>query len=106
VNVNHLRPLVLLPWLSVPIILASYLLLWSRIPAEIAVQFTASGQPVTFMSRAQALLFSLITLLLVLAICSWQLWRREHNPERILVRYYVAIVAMTIIYLGILLYNI
>ena len=105
-SVNRLRHLVLIPWLSLPIILAGYLLLWHRMPSNIAVHFTSSGSPVTLMSREQALLFSLTTLLLVLSICSWKLWRRNNHPERILVRYYFAIVAMTIIFLAVLLYNI
>jgi uncharacterized membrane protein len=103
---KRLRNLILIPWLSVPIILASYLLLWNRIPAEIAVHFTASGERVTLMSRTQSLLFDLVTLLLLLTIGSWMLLKRNHNPERILVRYYFGIVAITIISLAILLYNI
>jgi uncharacterized membrane protein len=104
-SVNRLRNLILIPWLSLPIMLASYLSLWSRLPSEIAVHFTSSGKPVTFMSREQSLLFDLITLLIVLSICSWKLWGRDRHPERSLVRYYFAIVAMTIIFLGILLFN-
>lgn len=105
-TVNRLRNLVLIPWLSLPIILASYLLLWSRIPLEIAVHFTSSGKPVTLMSRGHALLFDLITLLIVLSICSRKLRKHNDNPERILVRYYFGIGAMTIIFLGILLANV
>ena len=106
-NVNNLRNLILIPWLSFPVVLASYLLLWSRLPSQIAVHFTSSGNPVTLMSREQSLLFDLITLLLVLSISSWQLWRRKDNKfQRGLVRYYFAIVTITIISLGILLFNI
>jgi hypothetical protein len=103
---KRLRNLILIPWLSVPIILASYLLLWNRIPSEIAVHFSLSGDRVTLMSRTQSLLFDLITLLLLLTIGSLILLKRNINPERILVRYYFAIVAMTIISLAVLLYNI
>ena len=103
---KRLHNLILIPWLSVPIVLASYLLLWNRIPSQIAVHFTASGDPVTLMSRTQSLLFDLITLLLLLTIGSRILLKRNINPERILVRYYFGIVAMTIIFLAVLLYNI
>jgi hypothetical protein len=103
---KRLRNLILIPWLSLSTILASYLLVWNRIPPEIAVHFTPSGIPVTSMSRTQSLLFSLITLLLILSVCSWILLKRRSNPERILVRYYFAIVAMTIIFLAVLLCNI
>ena len=106
-NVNHSRNLIFIPWLSLPVVLAGYLLLWSRLPSQITVHFTSSGNPVTLMGRAQSLLFDLITLLLVLSICSWQLWRRKDNKfQRGLVRFYFAIVAITIISLGILLFNI
>jgi uncharacterized membrane protein len=104
-SVNHSRNLILFPWLSLPIMLASYLLLWNSMPSELAVHFTSSGKPVALMSRGQSLLFDLITLLIVLSICSWKLWQRHNHPQRILVGYYFAIVAMTIIFLGILLYN-
>ena len=103
-GVKRSRNLILIPWLSLPIMLASYLLLWNRMPSEIAVHFTSSGKPVTLMSRGQSLLFDLVTLLIVLSICSWKLWQSNNHPERIL-GYYFAIVAMTIIFLGILLYN-
>jgi uncharacterized membrane protein len=104
-SVNRLRNLILIPWLSLPIMLASYVLLWNRMPSEIAVHFASSGKPDTLMSREQSLLFDLITLLIVLSICSWKLWGRGRHPERALVGYYFAIVAMTIIFLGILLFN-
>jgi hypothetical protein len=102
---KRLRNLILIPWLSVPIIMAGYLFLWNRMRPEIAVHFPLSGNPVTFMSRTQSLIFDLITLLLLLTIGSWILSKPKRNTARILVRYYFAIVAMTIIFLAILLYN-
>ncbi len=104
-SVNRFRNLILIPWLSLPIILASYLLFWNRMPSELAVQFTSSGKPVTLMSRGQSLLFDLIISLIVLSICSWKLWSRDQNPQAIL-GYYFAIAAMTIISLGIVIYNV
>ena len=103
-NTNH-RNLALIPWLALPLVLASYILLWAKIPLEIGVHFTFSGDPVTSMSRAGYLLFTFITLLLVLSICSWRV-SRSNKPNRLLVRYYFAILAITIIFLGILFYNI
>lgn len=105
-NVRDVRNLALIPWLSLPITLASYLLLWHRIPPQIGVHFTFSGIPVTAVSREHSLLFNLITLLLVLSVCSWRIWNGHVNLKKILVRYYFAIVTLTIIFLGILLYNI
>ena len=105
-NFDHFRRLALIPWLSIPTVLASYALLWNRIPPEIAVQFTYSGSAVTSFTRQQSLWFSLISLLLVLSICTWRIWRRSDNSKRIFVRYYFAIATMTIIFLGILFHNI
>ena len=104
-NVKDVRSLALIPWLSLPITLASYFLLWSRIPPQIGVHFTSSGIPVTSVSRTQSLLFNLITLLLVLSVCSWRIWTGNVIVKRILVRYYFTIVTLTVIFLGILLYN-
>ena len=101
-KVNHFRNLVLVPWLSLPVVLTGYLLFWNKISSKIAVHFTSSGNPVTLMSREQSLLFDLITLLVVLSVYSWRLWKRHNNLERILVRYYFAIVTITVIFLGIL----
>lgn len=103
-RVNRSRNLILIPWLSLPIVLASYLLFWRRMPSEIAVHFTSLGRPDTLMSRGQSLLFDLVSLLIVLSICSWKLWQRDNHLQRVL-GYYFAIVAMTIIFLGILVYN-
>src|ERR1044072_3099043 len=105
-NINHFRRLALIPWLSVPTVLASYVLLWHRLPPEIAVQFTYSGSTVSSFTREQSLWFSLISLLFVLSICTWRIWRRSDNSRRIFVRYYFAIATMTIIFLGILFHNI
>lgn len=103
---HRLRNLILIPWLSLPIILVSYLLLWSRIPSEMAVHFSLSGRPDTLMSRSQSLLFDLITLLLILTVGSSLLMKRNTNHARVLVGFYFAISAVTIIYLALLLYNI
>ena len=94
------------PWLSLPVVLVSYLALWERLPAAIAIHFTFSGRPVTFISRPGFLLFTVITLLIVLLVCTWRLSRQaSDNPARGLVRYYFTIIAMVLIYFGILLYN-
>jgi membrane-anchored protein YejM (alkaline phosphatase superfamily) len=106
-NTNHLRNLILVPWLSVPVVLTGYLFFFNRLPSQLAVHFTSSGNTVTLMSRERFLLFALVTLLLVLSIGSWQLWRRKkRDNQRVLVRHYFATVVLTSIFLGILLSNI
>jgi uncharacterized membrane protein len=103
---HRLRNLILIPWLSLPITLASYLLLWTHLPSEIAVHFSFSGGPVTSMSRSQSLLFDLITLLLILTVGSLMPSKRKTNRVRVLVGFYFGISAVTIISLSLLLYNI
>lgn len=103
---KNARNLTFIPWLSLPILIGSYLLLWNRLPPEIGVHFTFSGYAVTSVSRVQSLSFSLLTLLIVLSIFSWRMLTRNDHSARVLVRYYFAIAALTIIFLAILLYNI
>ena len=105
-NFNNFRKLALIPWLSIPTVLVSYVLLWNRIPPEVVVQFTYSGNPVSSFTREQSLLFNLVSLLVVLSICTWRIRSRSDNSKRLIVRYYFAIATMTIIFLGILFHNI
>lgn len=87
-------------------LLISYLALWRRIPDEIAVHFTASGRPVTSMSRSAYLLLSMAALLVVLLAGTWRLWNSdERNVARTLLRYYFAVSVMVLISVGILVYN-
>jgi hypothetical protein len=103
---SRLRKLVLVPWISLPIVLGAYVLLWNRLPSEVAIQFAALNARVSLMGRAQSLLFDLITLLLLLSVGSWILSKPKANYGRTLVRYYFAIVAMTVVFLAVLLKNI
>lgn len=105
-NFKNARNLIFIPWLSLPIIVGSYALLWDRLPREVGVHFTLSGDAVTSVTRVQSLSFSLLTLLIVLSIFSWRMLKRNDHSARVLVRYYSAIAALTIIFLAILLYNI
>ncbi len=106
-HTNQLRNLILIPWLSLPVILTGYFFFLNRLPSQLAVHFTLSGNPVTLMSRERFLLFALAILLLVLSIGSWQLWKRKTtNNQKVLLRYYFATVVLTSIFLGILLSNI
>jgi hypothetical protein len=99
--------LVLIPWLSLPTVLISQIALWDRMPPEIAVHFTTSGRPVTLMGRAGFLLFSIITLLIVLVICTWKLRRAaDRSSPRGLLRYYFTVIVMVLIYFGILIHNV
>jgi uncharacterized membrane protein len=101
------RLLIFLPWLSLPIIMASFLLLWNKIPAQMAVHFDLSGNANGWMGREAALAFSLLGLLCILALFSWKLRRSrwEKYPQGIL-RYYFAVALLTVLILGILGYNI
>ena len=105
-NTNHFRNLILLPWLSLPVVFTGYLFFFKRLPSQLAVHFSSSGSPVTLMSRERFLLFALVTLLLVLSIGSWDLSKgKKSNKQRVLVRYYFATVVLTTIFLCILFFN-
>lgn len=101
------QKLVLIPWLSLPIVLISQAALWDRMPPAIAVHFTSSGRPVTLMSRAGFLLFSIITLLIVLVVCSWKLRKADDGSSSgMLLRYYFTVIVMVFIYAGVLICNV
>jgi hypothetical protein len=105
-NAKVSRKLMFAPWLSLPVVLFSYLAAWWRLPAAIAIHFTFSGRPVTFISRTGFLLFTVLTLLLVLLVCTWRLSKQTSvNPARWLLRYYFTVIVMVLIYFGILIYN-
>lgn len=105
-NFNDSRKLILIPWLSLPVVLASYSLFWDRIPTGLTVHFSPTGDPVTLMSRAASLLFSMAALPLVLLFYSWRVGRGGKNPARARVRYYFTVSAMTLIFLALLLSNV
>ena len=107
VELRRAQKLILIPWLSLPAVLFSHLALWSNMPPAIAVHFTASGRPVTLLSRAGFLLFSITTLLVVLAVCTWRLRQgKDGASARGLLRYYFAVTVMVLIYFGVLIYNV
>jgi uncharacterized membrane protein len=105
------RLLMILPWLSVPLLVAAHLLLWDSIPERLAVHFDWSGAPDGWMSRGGSLAFDLCVLLFVLCASSWKLSRRAREGSRAqtlaqLALFNVAVVLMTAVFLGVLKYNI
>lgn len=98
---------ILIPWLSLPAVLFSHLALWGSMPPRIAVHFTAAGRPVTLLSRAEFLLFSVATLFVVLAFCTWRLrGAGDGGRAGALLRYYFTVAVMVLIYIGVLAYNV
>ena len=105
------RLLMILPWLSVPLLLAAYLLLWDSIPERMAVHFDLSGAPNGWMSRGGSLAFDLGILLFVLCVSSWKLYGRGRVESRAqtlaqLALFNAAVALMTAVFLGLLKYNI
>jgi hypothetical protein len=107
VGASRAQKLILIPWLSLPAVLFSHLSLWGSMPPEIAVHFTASGRPVTLLSRAGFLLFSLAVLLVVLVTCTLK-FRKAGDTDSSggLLRYYFTVIVMLLIYFGVLIYNV
>lgn len=101
------RLLTFLPWLSLPLVAAVHLLLWERIPERLAVQFDFSGAVSNWMTRGQSLAFDLAALLFILVTSTWKL-RREGRDERHsgLVIMNAAVLFVTLVFLGLLKYNI
>jgi hypothetical protein len=101
------RLLTFLPWLSLPLVAAVHLLLWDRIPERLAVQFDASGAASNWMTRGQSLAFDLAVLLFVLVTSTWRLrWRGRDEQLSGLVMLNAAVVFVTLVFFGLLKYNI
>ena len=101
------RLLTFLPWLSLPLVAAAYLLLWERIPERLAVQFDTSGAVSNWMTRGQSLGFDLAVLLVVLVTSTFKLRRqgRDDQPSGLVIQN-AAVVFVTLMFLGLLKYNI
>jgi hypothetical protein len=100
------RILIFLPWLALPLMLGCYALLWSRLPAEIAVQFDSSGAVTNSFDRADLLLLELTMLSFVLRQYTLELWDARRPAERAkVITYYFAVIFITGIFLAILKFN-
>jgi hypothetical protein len=100
--------LILLPWLALPLLVGCYAVLWSRLPAELAVKFDFSSGAVTdTLGRTQSLLFDVAVLLFVLGQFTYRLWGVSGRDMRaVMATYYVAIIFIMTIFLGILKFNV
>ncbi|MFL6256900.1 MAG: DUF1648 domain-containing protein [Pyrinomonadaceae bacterium] len=106
-NTKTRRMLTLLPWLSLPIVAAVHLLLWDRIPEQLAVHFDLSGTPTGWMTRGQSLAFDLAVLLFILVLNTLKLRRQgRHEQQSALLIQNAAVLFITLIFLGLLKYNI
>ena len=100
--------LILLPWLALPLLVGCYAVLWSRLPAELAVKFDLSSGAVTdTLGRTQSLLFDVAVLLFVLGQFTYRLWGVSGRDMRaVMATYYVAIIFIMTVFLGILKFNV
>lgn len=73
--------LLVLPWLSLPLVAAFYLVLWDRIPALIHVHFARMANPNVWITRGQSLAYDLGLLLLILVTGNLKM-RRDTAFER------------------------
>ena len=104
---TNTRILTLLPWLSLPLVAAVYLLLWDRIPEQLTVHFGPSGEPNGSMTRGQSLAFDLAVLLIILVGGNLKMRRqspRERNTNLIILL--LAVTLATLVFFGLLKYNI
>ena len=99
--------LLLLPWLSLPLVTAVYLLLWDRIPERLVTHFDPAGNPNGSMTRGQSLAFDLAVLLVVLVAANLKFRGQEPRERNTnLVILLLAVTFATLVFLGILKYNI
>jgi uncharacterized membrane protein len=104
---NAPRLLLLLPWLSLPLMAAVYLLWWDRIPERLAVHFGPDGTPNNWMTRGQSLAFDLAVLLFVLVMSNLK-FRRQNQTERHSGLFILngVVLFVTLLFVGLLKYNI
>jgi uncharacterized membrane protein len=104
------RALTYLPWISLPLVLISNLILWNRLPANLVVHFDLSGAPNGWISKGRSLAFSLAALLVFLSVSTIKLiYKRSQNGEmraKDLIRHCVSVGILTTIMIGVLIYNI
>ena len=99
--------LIALPWISLPLLLGSYYLLWDKLPDVLAVQFDSSGNPTNTMRKGVILTFEAAILLFVLLKYSWRLWNQERPSSTAeFIIYYVAVIFVTVVFLVILRFNV
>ncbi|HEX7313950.1 MAG TPA: hypothetical protein VF297_08505 [Pyrinomonadaceae bacterium] len=104
---TNARLLLLLPWLSPPVLAGAYLLLWDRIPERIAVQFDSSGAVTNSMTRGQSLAFSLAVLVFIIVMSTFRLRRRERDEQTSgLLILNASVFFVMLIFFGLLKYNI
>jgi hypothetical protein len=101
------RFLIAAPWLSLPLLLGSFYLLWDRLPAALAVQFDTSGNPTNSMRKGVALALDAAILLLILLKYSLRLRGGERPVSAYaFIIYYVVVAFVTAVFLLILRANV
>jgi uncharacterized membrane protein len=100
------RAMILIPWVSLPLVAGAYAAFWSRLPESVAVQFDFSGAVSNRMSRGVLVASELAILMFVLANYTFRLWsRRREESNRLIITYYVAVLIILAVFIGILKYN-
>jgi hypothetical protein len=99
--------LLLLPWLSLPLVAAVYLLLWDRLPEHLIVQLDHALRPTISTTRGQSLAFDLAILLFILVTGNLKM-RGKTGVERTstLGVMLLAVTFCTLVFFGLLVYNI
>ena len=106
-NDKTLRALVLLPWLSLPVVLVTFYALGDRVPERLAVHFDTSGEVNGWMSRWQFFAFSVGLLLVLLVSLGWKLraGRADASFYVRMISYYAGTLILTGVVLFVLKYN-
>ena len=100
--------LVLLPWLSVPVVAAGFVATWQRLPPRLAVHFDGGGAPDGWMSRWQFVAFAVGVLVFLLSNFTWKLLSGR-EADKFLVRllfYYAGTILVLGVFLAIFRHNV
>ncbi|HEX8457361.1 MAG TPA: hypothetical protein VF656_08700 [Pyrinomonadaceae bacterium] len=102
------RILILVPWLALLLVVLCYVILWSRLPAELAVKFDWSGAPGDTLNKTTSLLLDCAVLFFVLGRFTLKLWDRpdsDRDTRALFITYYLAVLFITTVFLVILKFN-
>lgn len=83
------------PWLTLPVVLLSYLIFWNSLPEKMGVHIGFTGQTNGWMSREASLLISFFGLLIMLLISTWQVKHQAHLSKLKLIRHCAGVCVVT-----------
>lgn len=95
-----------LPWASLPLLLCAYALVWERLPVQLVVQVSTSGEATNIMSKRASLALDAAILLFILGSFTFKLSRSEgERAAATALPYYFAVLVVLAVFLWTLWFN-